>query len=319
MARLEFSLREISAPEFQPATVVDMIGSIDPDTLEIFESLMDRLVEEGKVRLAFDLSRLKYINSTGMGMMVQYVDTLMEEGGGLVLMNMQPKVLLVVEMLGLQELFQIVSGEAEALKALSGGEVAPASIEVRLDEDFKKKPAPARSASEEAAANLKSTIGCPNCRARLRAPTSGFYRCPRCRAALEVDAEGQVLAYPEAVGNITEMTIPTDDIYLASASQIVALAAETTGLAEAEADAIAAATEGCLQLLAREAINGASATTRLHLLVRPENKKLTVRIYCGGSALADASAVNRFKANVDKLNYVVATDGNLITLEKKTK
>ena len=323
MARLEYQIREVSASGVQPATLVELSGSVDPDTLEIFEGLMDKLIDAGKRRIIYDFHKIKYINSTGMGMMVQFNDTLSEDGGGLVLMRIQPKVLLVVEMLGLQALFKIAANQAEALQGLSGGEVGPAPIEVKLEEDSRleiPESVPVIAAEPEAGAqpSLVGTVNCPSCRAELSMPTAGTYRCPRCRAALQVDGQGAVEAYPEPVAQVTELSIPADDDYLAGARQIVALAGQKAGLAGDAADAMAAAAEGCLRTLAVSALNGAAAQERLHLFIRPATGKLIVRIYCGGKPLASAGAMDAFKAGVDRLEYSASTQGNLVTLEKQS-
>ena len=48
MARLEYQMREASAEDCGSATVVELVGSVDPDTLETFESAMDQLTEANK-------------------------------------------------------------------------------------------------------------------------------------------------------------------------------------------------------------------------------------------------------------------------------
>ncbi len=325
MARLECNLREVTAEGYPPTTLIELIGSVDPDTLEIFEGAMDEVADSGKPHVIFDMHRLKYINSTGMGMLVQFVDSLREEGGGLVLMRMQPKVLLVVEMLGLQELFQIVSTEEEALVALAGGEVGPQSIEVKLEEpegkaDKVPEPVPVieiDEPEEEKGVPIAGSLTCPACQAVLVAPTSGNYRCPRCSSALMVNEEGMIEAYPEAADQIVEMTIPADDGYLDGAFRMISLAGEQAGLTNEDAEAVADSTRNCLQLLGKHAVNGNSSDRRLHLFVRPDLKHLTVRIYCSGSALSSKNVFDPFRERVDRLEYMASPQGNLVTLEKR--
>jgi len=323
MARLECNLRDVTAEGYPTATLVELVGTIDPDTLEIFEGMMDQLSDTGKTYIIFDMHKLKYINSTGMGMMVQFVDGLREEGGGLVLLRMQPKVLLVVEMLGLQELFQIVSTEAEALVALAGGEVGPASIQVKLEEaesDAMPEAVPVIEAAEpiiEAPAAIPGTVTCPACQAELVVPSAGPYRCPRCRSALQVSPEAEVEAFPEVTDQITEMSIPAGEEYFANACHFVALAARRAGLDDEAAAAMAAATEGCLDLLNTAALNGSYPDRRLHLFVRPDSGHLTVRVYCGGKALASKDAFDPYRSGVDRLEYLPSAQGNLVTLEKR--
>jgi len=315
MARLEYQIRELSAAGFDPATLVEFSGSVDPDTLEVFEGVMDKLADAGKRRIVFDFNKVKYINSTGMGMMVQFNDTLSEEGGGLVLMRIQPKVLLVVEMLGLQALFKIVSTEAEALQALAGAQVGPATIEVKLAEESRPAAAPPPVTVEMPAA-IEETVFCPACRAELSLPQAGVYRCPRCRSALQVEAGGAVQAYPEAVRQICEISLPPEEDYVMSIHPLLFLAAQRGGLQPPAAEALAAVATGCLNVLAKHALNGDAPHERIHLFVRPGQGKVAIRIYCGGKPLPTADAIYAFRQDVDRLDYAASAQGNLVSIEK---
>jgi anti-anti-sigma factor len=324
MARLECTLTDITAPGHAPATMVSLSGSVDPDTLAIFEETMDRLIEQKKVRIIFNMAKLKYINSTGMGMSVQFADQLAEENGSLVLMKVPPKVLLVIEMLGLQELFPIVSTEEQALAALSGKDVGPASIQVKLEEPVSVsipetvtvEAADEVPETETLPAGAAQVIGCPVCSARLSVPGAGPFRCPRCRSAFEADADGNAQGYPEPAAHVAEISFPGDPDYMAGAGWMVNMAGRKAGLSEHAAQAAADATEGCLRLLATEALNGSAATSRLHLFLRSQEGRLSVRLYCGGSALGSPEAVTALGAGVGRLEYMPSAEGNLITLEQ---
>lgn len=323
MARLELNQRTATAEGCEPATVVEFNGSIDPGTLEIFEEVMDRLIDENKVRVIFDLHRLKYINSTGMGMLVQFVDALTEENGGFALMRIKPKVLLVIEMLGLQELFQIVSDEAEAMVALSGGAVFPTSIEVKLDEvapivmppDVEEIPS-IEEVDQPTQVAVSQEVECPTCTAVLALPAEGTYRCPRCRSFLRVGADGDIMAYPEPVNEVSEMSIPADTVYFHGATNMVKLAGTQAGFDDTTATAMAESAEGCLAALSQALGNGTAGDKRLHLFIRPGNNRLVVRIYCGGDAIASPEIMDAYRGGVDRLDYLPSAEGNLLTLEK---
>lgn len=328
MARLECSIKELTAEGFDPAYVVKLNGSIEPNTLEIFEEMMDQLIDEEKYRVIFDLSKLKYINSTGMGMSVQFADQLAEENGGLVFMSVPPKVLLVIEMLGLQALFPIVSKQEEALAALEGSDVGPPSIQVKLDDqDDEDIPEPVgveeaevdEEAEEEelapAEGGQKRVIGCPVCAARLSIPGAGLFRCPRCRSVMEIDNQGGAQAYAEPGGNVAELTLPADEGYFTGAGWMITMAGITAGLDEATSQAAAQAAQGCLVTLANEALAGTDED-RIHLFIRSEPERLSVRMYCAGQALSGADSLAPFKGVLDRLDCMTTAGGNLLILEK---
>ncbi len=309
MARLSYTQRELTAPGQTPVTVVEVSGSVDPDTLDIFEGMFDELIDSGRVRVALVFENLKYINSTGMGMMVQVLDTMTEQGGGIVLLNVPQKVMLVLEMLGLQELFAIVANDEEVFKALAGESVGPASVEVQLEG--------ARSAPAEPEPEPTGLIlACPNCQAELSLPGAGQYRCPRCRTLLKVDDSGQALAFPEESGAVTELSFPALYGYLHGASQLAALTAGEAGLAAPAATAFGQSLEKCLQVLVKKALGRRAAHERIHLMFLPTSGKLTAHVYCGGQPLPSDKELSECAAGVDKLGYSPASEGNLVTLEK---
>lgn len=333
MARLEFSNRELTVEGHAPAVVVNLVGSVDPETLEPFEAMMDALVEGGQNRIIFNLEKLKYINSTGMGMSVQFADQLNESGGGLAFMRVPPKVLLVIEMLGLQELFQIVGNEEQALAALDGDGAAPDSGEQTTDPaPAPEAPAPEPPAPEAAAEEDTGTavaeearfgpggepqvMACPACGAQLSLPGEGAYSCPRCRCALELNAEGELQAYPEDLGNVAELSLPAEEDFFSGAGWMINLAGLRGGLSEEKAQAAAEATQGCLKLLAEQALGGPGENERIHLFIAGASNHLCVRIYCSGQALTGQDAVEPFRTGVERLQYMASPEGNLITIEQ---
>ncbi len=311
MAKLEYKIREVKAKGFAPATVVELIGSVDPTTLGTFQKIFESLIAAGRTRLIIDMRQLKYINSTGMGITVQFVDELSEKGGGLVFLRVQPKVQLVLEMLGLQALFQIVGSEAEALGVLGGAEAPPSPAEVKLEE----MPLPAI----EPPAPTEQIAPCQACGAQLSIPGPGTYRCPRCRSALQVEVGGRMQAYRETTAGVFEMSAPADEDYFAGVNWIINMAGQKAGLTPEQAQVAAESVGGCLKLLTAAAMNGSGQDERLHLFIRSDQKRLTVRIYCGGSPLESTAAMDPYRAGVDQLEYSSASGGNLITLEKEGK
>ncbi|MFH0801269.1 MAG: STAS domain-containing protein, partial [bacterium] len=75
-------------------------------------------IDEGYIFLVLNLDGVKFIDSTGLGMMIGLSKRLIERSGKLSLIcnNFQIKKLLYIT--GLDEVFHVFSSEEEALKAL---------------------------------------------------------------------------------------------------------------------------------------------------------------------------------------------------------
>jgi len=305
MQRLEAEFRTAVAEGMEPALVLALSGSADPATVGTLEEALDRAADDGKGRVIFDLHGLKYINSTSMGMLVQFVDTLREKNGQAVLMRVQPKVLLVLEMLGLQTLFRIVRDEAEAMSALSGVEVATVTLEGR-------EALPSMEEAPRIVAGEPQTADCPVCAARLLLASPGSYRCPRCRTVLQAEADGSVRSYPEATSGVAELTLPPiPGLYPAAMLAAAALAAKAgfdATVAKRAGEALAACLGPMADGLPKE------GDRRLHVFLRATAGRWVARVYAGGPG-ADEGVFAAAREGVTRLAYQASPEGNLLTLE----
>lgn len=304
MSQLSYALREIQCPNGKNATVVELNGSVDPGSIDDFDSIFDELIEGGNVRIVMDLANLKYINSTGMGMMVQYYDQLCDEGGGLVLLTVQAKIILVLEMLGLQELFPIVATEEEAIASLMGEKVKPANVEVKMEEsavgDFRGGMA----------------IECGSCGAGLIAAGAGTYVCPRCKAALKVSDFGTTETYPESGSGVVELVIPAEVPFFKSAAALMARLGIKAGLPDTGVMEVAQTLQSALTSMTSNCLCGGSDNDRLHLIANSDISEFTVGIYCAGRQIADPNAVEGNSSGFDTVKYEEVIGGNLLTLKK---
>lgn len=111
--------------------LAELDGSIDASTVHIFQQGLEKARRQGVNKLVLDISRIRYVNSTGLGSLVKYADAFRAAGGGLVLLKVPPKVKIVIEMLGLHEFFEMAATPQEALARLTeaasaGSSAAPA-------------------------------------------------------------------------------------------------------------------------------------------------------------------------------------------------
>lgn len=305
MAQLTYNLREVDCPDGQMATVVELNGSVDPSSIDDFDAIFDTLLEKRSIRIIMDLAKLKYINSTGMGMMVQYYDQLTDEGGGLVLLTVQAKIILVLEMLGLQELFPIVATEEEAIGALMGNAVIPASVEVRLEDN----PTPQMQGGD--------TANCGCCGADLIIGGAGTYLCPRCRAVIEIDRSGRCHTSSPAGSGAVEISIPAEPAFYKSAAALMARIGIKSGLSDQGAMAAAAAIQTSLVRLADYCLDDyARETHRLQLMGSSVGGNFEVRIFCSGRPLGSEEDLADCRKGFDDLRLLAVPGGNIVCLTK---
>ncbi|MCX7806383.1 MAG: anti-sigma factor antagonist, partial [Planctomycetota bacterium] len=285
MATIDFRIKNIRSADGTSATMAELDGSIDASTINQFQAVMDKLVEKGVRNLILDLANVKYINSTGLGVLLKYSDTFEGVEGHLVFCRVPSKVMLVMEMLGFNALFQIFADEAMALKFLGGKMVPPAAVPVKPESapapvtapapvaaaapapaaapppvpvpapaappaPIPAPAAPAPAAAPPAPATFPMHAPCARCRVLLEIPACGKYRCPRCGAILAVEPSGRVRFFASKRGCPLEMSIPSDPALAPSIGEMAGAVARSLGVNGATASAISdAVREACLNVI----------------------------------------------------------------------
>ena len=80
-----------------------------------------RLIAEGRPDLLLDLSRVRYVDSSGLGEMVAAQLAAHRAGGQVALLAPTTSVREVFEMTRLVQVFDVYADEASALRGMSGG------------------------------------------------------------------------------------------------------------------------------------------------------------------------------------------------------
>lgn len=79
---------------------------------------VDELVSGGKAKIAINLADLKYMNSSGLNTMIQLLTKARNDGGEVVVYNMNKKINELLLITKLNTLFKVVNTEAEAISLL---------------------------------------------------------------------------------------------------------------------------------------------------------------------------------------------------------
>src|SRR6056297_856839 len=163
---LKIRLQKIDSVE--GCLVLYLTGYIDTYNSNFFQKRVNRAVEAGYTKLIFHCSGLNYVSSTGIGSFTAFLKAVKPRGGDLVLLEIQPKVYEVFQLLGFSQFFNIKDNLDEAVEFFKKGGVATES------EVFPK------------------IFKCPICSKKLKATKAGRFRCSECKTILAIDSSGHV-------------------------------------------------------------------------------------------------------------------------------
>ncbi|MDX3854814.1 STAS domain-containing protein [Streptomyces sp. AK02-01A] len=95
--------------------VVAVAGELDHHTAELLREPLDDAIEQGRVRLVVDCSRLEFCDSTGLNVLLGARLKADAAGGGVHLAGMLPVVARVFEITGADAVFTVHDTVEEAL------------------------------------------------------------------------------------------------------------------------------------------------------------------------------------------------------------
>ncbi|MBQ1832636.1 MAG: STAS domain-containing protein [Treponema sp.] len=154
--------------EVDNCVMVILNGYIDTYNSVYFQKQVGKIVSAGFVNIIFNCSCLNYVSSTGIGSFTAFLKLVKPKGGDIVLLNIQPKVYEVFQLLGFSQFFNIKESLADAV------------------DFFKKGGAPTESSV------FPKVFNCPVCSRKLKAAKSGRFRCSDCKSILAIDQQGHV-------------------------------------------------------------------------------------------------------------------------------
>ena len=162
---LKISLDKIDA--LKSGLCIYLNGYIDTYNSNFFQKKIQKVVDSGYLNLIFNCSSLNYVSSTGIGSFTAFLKMVKPKGGDIVLLDIQPKVSEVFQLLGFSQFFNIKDTIENAVA-------------------FFKNGAP------DAGSVFPKVFACPVCTKRLRATRAGRFRCSECKSILAIDAEGTI-------------------------------------------------------------------------------------------------------------------------------
>jgi anti-sigma B factor antagonist len=106
---------EINASEMKRVQLFEIIGRVDSSNAAELGNALDKSVDDGRSNLVLDLSGVEYMSSAGLREMVRVLKRVKRTGGDLRIANPSDRVKEVLELAGLDTIFEIYPTQVEAV------------------------------------------------------------------------------------------------------------------------------------------------------------------------------------------------------------
>jgi len=99
--------------------IIDLEGEVDVYTAPELKRQMISLLDAGAVQIVVDLTKVEYLDSMALGVLIGGLKRLRERDGNLYLICPTPRIRRIFEITGLDKIFDIYNAEQDAEEALS--------------------------------------------------------------------------------------------------------------------------------------------------------------------------------------------------------
>ena len=110
---------KIKTTEKYGAVIIELKGNVmGGDDTKDFNDLLHKLIEEGKIRVVIDLGDVKFMNSSGLGMLIGGLTTMKKANGNYKLANVTDKIeslLIITKLITIFEHYDSVDKALESL------------------------------------------------------------------------------------------------------------------------------------------------------------------------------------------------------------
>lgn len=318
--------------------LVILNGSIDAKTVITFQTHLNSVKERGVERFIMDMENVKYVNSTGLGYLINLSDSVTPDKGGISLVKVQPKVKVVFDMLGLNAFFRIFSTRDEALKHLQAADSGTSANDQTVVLKSPVAPAPAPTTGRHtvpapspppvpvapvatAAAGETLHVECASCRALLAVKETGTYKCPRCLSVFNYSGAGKVNFLPRQKSLPVQLSLSFTPECMEGLLGFVEQLSAKSGFSRAGISEMQSAVKDTVEAIRRYAYGG-NDNNVYHVLLTSVDSELEMRFADYGASLNSDkgdvfSSVRRTMDRFELRHH--PKGGNVVTVSKKAK
>ena len=187
--------------------VVKLIGEVDLVSLSEFSEFIEQVIQKPCQHLLFDLGELKYMNSTGFGLLAS---TAMEEKDKgekeICFCNMHPTILNTYTLFGMQQVWPHYPTIEDAVSAIKKGQITGETADDII--------------------TFPIIRSCTHCHRPSNFAQPGNYKCPYCKTIHHLDEQGELkqLVPPkkkprpqkteELITDEIDISLPSDPMHL---------------------------------------------------------------------------------------------------------
>ena len=347
MPDLTIQVQEVKG--LQGTALVILNGSIDAKTVITFQTHLNSVKERGVERFIMDMENVKYVNSTGLGYLINLSDSVTPDKGGISLVKVQPKVKVVFDMLGLNAFFRIFSTRDEALKHLQAADAgaspndqtvvlkspvaaqnqnSPGTSRHVLQAAPVAPPPPPPVATPSATTTPAMAVGaetlhveCQACHALLAVKEVGTYKCPRCLTAFNYVGGGKVSFLPRQKSLPVQLSLNFAPECTEGLLEFVKKMSTKSGFSPAGISEVQSAVKDTVEAIRRHAYGG-NDNNVYHVLLTSVDSELELRFADYGASLNSDkgdvfSSVRRTMDRFELRHH--PKGGNVVTVSKKAK
>jgi anti-sigma B factor antagonist len=98
-------------------TILELKGRLVDDPDQVFREAMNRVVNQGRLKVVLNFELVDYVDSAGLGMLVSRFIRLSKHDGRLKLCNLHPRSFRVLDITKLLTVFETYASEDEAVRS----------------------------------------------------------------------------------------------------------------------------------------------------------------------------------------------------------
>jgi len=106
---------EINSSEMKRVRLFEVVGRVDSSNASELGATLDKAADDGQINLVLDLGGVEYMSSAGLREMVRVLKRVKRTGGDLRIANPSDRVREVLELAGLDTIFEIYPTQVEAV------------------------------------------------------------------------------------------------------------------------------------------------------------------------------------------------------------
>jgi anti-sigma B factor antagonist len=107
----------ISSKKINDINVISINGRIVYETEKDFKKYISNFIDQGEIKIVLDCNNLSYVNSAGLGLLINLHKSAKSQGGAINLTNLNSDITELFQITNLNQIFSIFKSPEDAAQA----------------------------------------------------------------------------------------------------------------------------------------------------------------------------------------------------------